>query len=80
MSAPVNKTSRRAPAQQHGKQMPRAKAPAIAAALRAGPKAKGPRPPSPQFSRTVPSGLSGPANQGDSMRAMVAPTMPSDRD
>jgi hypothetical protein len=74
----MNKTSRRAPAQQHGKQMPRAKAPAIAAALRNGPKAPGVRPPQVKSS-FLPGGLSGPRGEGQSMDALVAPVMPGQR-
>jgi hypothetical protein len=40
MSFPVNKTSKRAPASAHGKQPPKAKAPAIVEALRAPPMAR----------------------------------------
>jgi len=62
----MNKTSRRAP---------RARAPAIAAALRVGPKAPRVRPP--KWGQTVPPGLDGPQGQGDSMRAIVAPVVPT---
>ncbi len=48
---PVNKTARRAPAAQHGKQMPRPKAAHVAEALRAAP----PRPPVARMSARPPA-------------------------